>query len=282
VFKFTVENSNGEKLKLTACKEFDVIEVDGLSPNDATLNTSERAGIDGDTLNGSRIGKRNIVIYLNIKAPVESNRQVLYKFFNPKQKCRLYFENGVKSVYIDGFVEKHENNFFTIRQKPQISIICLDPYFKNVKEHTIEFSSVTKPFKFPFSISADGVEFGKIERKIEQTVNAGEVETGAIFRASISGNVSNITVFNRTTQQFFKLNNLSLVASDEIIIDTIKNEKSAFLLRNGVLSNLLSYRDTESSWLQLAPGANLISFSADVGTEYINLSVEINHKYVGL
>ncbi len=282
MFKFTVENSNGEKLNLTACKELDVLEVDGLSPNDATLNTSERAGTDGDTLNGSRIGKRNIVIYLNIKAPVELNRQVLYKFFSPKQKCRLYFENGIKSVYIDGFVEKHENNFFAIRQKPQISIICLDPYFKNVKEHTIEFSSVTKLFEFPFSASADEIEFGRIERKIEQTVNAGEVETGAIFRASINGNVSNFTVFNRTTQQFFKLNNLSFVSGDEIIIDTIKNEKSAFLLRNGILINLLAFRDSESKWLQLSPGANLISFSANEGTEYINLSVEINHKYAGL
>ncbi len=282
MFTLIVENERGEQLTLTNCDVCDVLRVDGLNPPPAIINTSETANIDGSNFKSSRISSRNIVILLNIKTPIEANRQQLYKYFRSKRWCRLYYANDNRDVYIDGYVESFENDQFTNLQKPQISIICPKPFFKNRSDNTVEFSGTSDAFEFPISIADEGTEFGVIEKVITRLVDAGEVETGAVI-SFIAGSdqILNPVIYNRTAQTYFGLN-FDMNEGDVITINTIKGEKAVTLLRGGVTTNIIDKMSEGSTWLQFDPGVNEISYGADEGESNLNVSLTVTQLFEGV
>ena len=282
MYTLIVENERGEQLTLTSCDVCDVLRVDGLNPPPANINLSETANIDGASFKSSRISSRNIVILLNVKTPIEANRQQLYKFFRSKRWCRLYYTNDSRDVYIDGYVETFENDQFTNLQKPQISIICPKPFFKNRTENTVEFSETSDLFEFPFSIADEGAEMGIIEKVVTRLIDAGEVETGAIISlVAGSDQILNPTIYNRTTQTYFGLD-VDMSEGDLITICTIKGEKAVTLLRDGVTTNIIDKMSDGSTWLEFEPGENEISYGADVGASNLKVSLTITQLYEGV
>lgn len=281
-FKLTVENENGEQLQLTNSTAYDVLKIDGLNPPSANINTSKIAGIDGAIFNSSVVDLRNIVITLNIKSAIEENRQQLYKYFRVKRKCKLYFANDNRNVFIEGYVETFETDLFGMTQQPQISIICPSQTFKSVEELIIEFSNSISLFEFPFTIPKAGIEFSKIQTWTTRYIDAGDVETGITIKLISKGTqINNPTIYNRTTQEYFGLN-VTMGEGDVIIINTSVGEKSAMLTHNGVVTNILSKRTSGSKWLQLMPGENEISYDAEEGADNLNVSVSVVHKYEGV
>lgn len=282
MFTLIVENESNEQLELTNSEAYDVIKIDGLTPSGATINTSSVAGLDGTRFNSASIAQRNLVIYLNIKSPVEENRQQLYKYFRVKRKCKIYFKNQNRDVFIEGYVETFEADLFGMTQQPQISIICPEPFFKAVDEILVEFSNTLALFEFPFSIPEEGIEFSRIESMTTKYINAGDIETGAIITLSaLSNQILNPIIYNRTSNEFFKLA-VDLSEGDTLVIDTNKGEKSVRLIKSGVETNLLNKITSGSTWLQFQPGVNEISYDADEGAANLKVNVAIAQKYGGV
>lgn len=282
MFTLIVENESNEQLELTNSEAYDVIKIDGLTPSGATINTSSVAGLDGTRFNSASIAQRNLVIYLNIKSPVEENRQQLYKYFRVKRKCKIYFKNQNRDVFIEGYVETFEADLFGMTQQPQISIICPEPFFKAVDEILVEFSNTLALFEFPFSIPEEGIEFSRIESMTTKYINAGDIETGAIITLSaLSNQILNPIIYNRTSNEFFKLA-VDLSEGDTLVINTNKGEKSVRLIKSGVETNLLNKITSGSTWLQFQPGVNEISYDADEGAANLKVNVAIAQKYGGV
>ena len=124
MYTLKVENQKGEILDLTGSPSYDVLKIDGLNPPSASINFSTMANFDGSIYNSAQLGNRNIVLTIKVYNPVETNRINLYKYFQMKKKIRVYYENNTRSVYADGYVETFENDYFTINQTIQISILC--------------------------------------------------------------------------------------------------------------------------------------------------------------
>lgn len=282
MFELTVENENGELLQLTQSEKYDVIEIEGLCPPAAQINMTELAGADGASFNSARLETRNLVITINIKPPVEKNRIDLYKYFRVKHAVKIHYSNGSRSVYIDGYVETFENNFFSMTQQPQISIICPDPYWKSEAGEHVEFSEVTSLFEFPFSISAAGTAFSSIDHVASMSIDAGEVATGAVitFHAS-AGGVKNPAVYDLTTGEFFGVT-ATMQEGDTITIDTRIGHKKVTLTRSGTTTSLLSSRTSGSKWVQLAPGENQLSYDAEEGQSDLEVTVSLTPLYEGM
>lgn len=282
MFTLIVENENHEAIELTNNDKYDVVKIEGLSPAPATITTAAISNFDGARLNNAQIEQRNIVLYLNIKPPIEDNRQELYKYFRVRRKCTLRFKNANRDVYIDGYVETFETDLFDMVQQPQISIICPDPFFKSTVESAIEFSNTTALFEFPFSIAEAGIPFSEVQNLTTKYINVGDVETGAIFKFVAGANeILNPKIYNRTTQKYFGLN-VDMNEGDVITINTSQGEKSATLLREGTTTNLLNKRARGSNWLQLIPGTNEISYDADEGADNLTVTVSLIEKYEGV
>lgn len=282
MYTLIVENERGEQLELTHNENYDVIEIIGLNPPTAAINTVNVAGFDGSRFNSSRIEQRNVVITINIRPPVEFNRLALYKYFRIKRYIKIYYKNSSRDVFIEGYVESFENSLFGMTQQPQISIICPNPFWKSTTDTEVEFSNMTALFEFPFSIPSEGIEFSRINKITTTYINAGEVATGAVIKFYANSNqVLNPIFYNRTNSQYFGLN-FDMYEGDIITINTLQGEKSATLLRNGELTNILSARQSGSSWITFEPGENEISYSADEGQSNLNVTVAAVQKYEGV
>lgn len=282
MYTLTVENERGNTLTLTDCQVCEVLKVTGLNPPPATIYMTDIAGSDGSQFNSSRVQPRNIVILLRVREPIEYNRQQLYQYFKSKRWCRLYYTNDNRDVYIDGYVESFENDHFTMSQQPQISIVCPNPFFKNREDNSVEFSTTTKMFEFPFAISNEGMEFGTIEKIATRLIDAGDVETGLIISfIATSDQILNPTIYNRTTQTYFGVY-FDMNAGDVITINTMRNQKSVTLLRNGVVTNILDKMSEGSTWIKLVPGENEISYGSDEGESNLNVSVKFTQLYEGV
>ena len=156
MFAAKIQNASGDVMTLTGKEpKYQIIDIQGLNPPAAQINTSTIVGMDGAVFNSSKLHTRNLVLTIKINGDVELNRLRLYSYFRTKEWCKFYYTNDSLEVTIDGYVDSVECNLFTNSETAQISIICPYPYFRSIAEVTQDFSNVLKKFVFPFSINHD-------------------------------------------------------------------------------------------------------------------------------
>lgn len=282
-----VEPDDGSKYELTQNTEYELINIEGLNPTGATINTYKVGISDGEIYNSSYVNTRNIVLYLlprNNNYTIEYNRLTLYKYFRPKHKVRLYFQHDSRDVFIDGYVETMEISLYSQLQELQISIICPQPYFKDLSSSIIEFNQIDSGFEFPFSVDSSGVEFSTMTRI--QTCNCnnyGDVETGMKISIYASGYANGIAFTLDDTSTFKLTDGLSLDVGDTLTINTNKGEKSVIKLdSNGETTNCINYVDMSSTWLTVGLGQHMISHAVATGYDNLEIRAEFYNMYIGL
>ena len=282
MYTLKVRNDRGNTLNLSDSPHYTVYKIDGLTPPQATINSSVNTTTDGSSINSTRLESRNLVIYTAIEGDVETNRINLYKYFPVKKTVRLYFSNGARDIYIEGTVELIECDLFTNKQVAQISIICPRPYFKAVNDLVTVFSDVSPMFSFPFAISESGIEFSAITVNVRKSiVNVGDVETGVVIRLFAIGTVVNPILYDVMKRTHMKLN-VTLSAGDLIVINTNVGEKSIEFVRNGVATNALGYMTPDSTWFKLEAGDNVFTYDAENGNSNLQITFMTSILYSGV
>lgn len=284
MFTLKIENANGEIFELTHdSRNYAVIGVEGLTYPPTAVNTSTGGGLDGTFHNSSRVDQRNIVITIILNGDIEANRQRLYKIFNLKKPCKIYFQNENRSVFITGYVETLEGDLFVKREQMQISIICPRPFWEDLNTIYTELSNTLKLFEFPFSIAFNNpIPFSDhIDYPLAVIDNIGDIEAGVIMNVSITDTVTGLKLYNLTTQKYIGFD-YSFADGDELTIDTISGEMSAMLNRNGDMINLLNYMADGSTWLKLLPGENEFSYAATAGADSVSCTFALSALYGGV
>lgn len=293
MFKLRVENIKGQQFTLTNKeKDYQILSIDGLNPPKARINSNIVAGMDGSRFASSTLEERNIVLLIKINGDVEANRLYLYNYFRTKQYCKIYFENDRRSVYAEGHVETNECPLFENGQAMQVSIICHDPYLKDMEEMIFDLSQIFASFEFPFAFGADGVinptttddaiEFSYIDKyTYVNVINEGDDESGFIIEITALAEVVNPTIYSVDTNERMGIN-ASLVEGDVLIINSNKGEKSITLRHNGVDLNYLKYMRRNSTWLKLQVGDNQFTVDADAGGEFMQVLFKHRMRYEGV
>lgn len=152
----TVLNELGDMVKVTlADGEPDhgllLINMDGLGPAKANINTSVLSTADGDRYNSARLDKRNITIQFKFTNDIETTRQFTYQMFPIKKPVDLVIETDNHTLTTTGYIETNEPNIFSDSEGCSISIICPDPYFYLLDVGDIEISISNGLFEFPYS-----------------------------------------------------------------------------------------------------------------------------------
>ena len=281
MFELKVENKYGQILDFTNNGNYTISSIDGLEPPDGIINTTRSAGDDGSIYNSSYVDNRVITITLAINQPTEINRINLYKYFKTKYPVRVYYSNDTRNVFIDGYVQTMPIGFFDKKQIAQITIFCPKPYFRGIEDELINFSNVEALFEFPFEIE-EPIPFSELSADQEKNIiNYGDVETGALIVMKARGALLNPSFYNVETNQYFSLN-ISLEQGDEIQINTIKKEKSVYLISNGVKTNIVGNIKNGSTWFQFKPGDNLFITTADSSPENLETYVVISDQFEGV
>ena len=306
IYSIVVTNYLGDRIKLELGKPdvsgFLIKSITGLGPAKANVNTTEVSTNDGSLFNSARLSQRNIVldmVFINTVygESIEDLRQKSYKYFPLKKSVELTIETDNRYVKTTGYVESNEPNIFSSQEGTQISIICHDPYFYSAGEdgnNVTNFYSIDPMFEFPFSnesLDEPLLVFGEIQIKTEGVITYhGDSEIGVMIYIHAIGPATNINIYNTETREVMRINTekissltgKGIVASDDIVINTAKGEKSITLIREGVSYNILNCLDKNTDWFTLAKGDNIFAFTADSGVTNLQFRVENKVIYEGV
>ncbi len=300
----TVTNYLGEWIKINLADDepehgLIIKSIEGLGPARADVNTTNLATNDGSLYNSSRLEERNIVMQLYFAgAPrIEDARQATYKYFPIKKFLDFLVETDNRIVRTKGYVESNEPDIFSEQESSQISIVCPDPYFYSAGENgnnITVFYGVEPLFEFEFdnnSLDEDLIEFGSIENQTERSVYYdGDAEIGVTITIHAIGEARNITIYNTGTREIMRidtdklktLTGSGIISGDDIIITTVRGEKSIRLLRTGRYTNILNCLDKGSDWFQLSKGDNIFAYVAEYGSENLQFKIENRIVYEGV
>lgn len=282
MFELKVENKYGEVLTLSQNPNYAVKSIDGIDPPDAVINTARNANADGSVFNSAYVDNRTITITLAINQPTEANRIALYKYFKSKYPVAIYFKNDSRDVMINGYVQSIPIGYFEKKEIFQVTIFCPEPFFEGVEKEAVASLTAEALFEFPFDISVP-IPFSEQNGDRETLVmNEGDVETGALFKIHAIGNVVNPAIVNVDTNERFAFN-ITLQQGDEIILKTVKKQKSVQLIRsNGTVSNLLPDVAAGATWFELKPFENIFTVTASSGIYNMNLYIDVRDKFQGV
>lgn len=281
----TIENEFGKRLTLTGNRSYDLLRVNGLLPPNAIINRSVIANKDGSKFNSSRLDERNIVFLIAPGPDLEENRVELYKFIKSNQYMKIYIKTKKRDVYIEGKVETCTGDLFENPQKLQVSVICADPYFKNVKSEVIEFGTIENNFSFPWTPTEAGQPLGTFRKLPSRVIyNDSDTEIGVIFEITMTGDfVLEPVLYNTTTGKRFIVA-VEMVPGDKIIIDTRRGKKSYKLINGGVETSLMNRMQLENDFIQLVEGLNTIKYevAATADNAIVNVRITLEKLYQGV
>ena len=284
MFKLVLKDELGNSVDLTRSREYSVLEIQGLNPPSATINTSKISQFDGEKFISSKMDMRSINISIAINVDAEKNRIALYKVIKTKRVINVYYENGERNIFIRGYVENFEIDYFAMKQTASISILCPEPYLKNAEELISEISLIIGNFHFPFAIAAEApIPLSYYDDSLEINVlNVGDTQCGMTIEIRITGDVVNPVIYNRQTREFFGLD-YTFKSGDVIYIETVKGNKSVQLLRDSEYINIFNYISKDSKWLQLEIGDNVFTYEAeDDGTTFMEVRFRYRPLYEGV
>lgn len=292
-----------EGIKLQNVETRAVLTLDMVSTPNFILNSVDWGAVEsthhsfkyvnqiGVYVTGTSLETRSVTIQGWVIAENESmmtiKKTTLNRFFNPQQAVDLFYKDYVLRFLPNTSIRYStviaENNEVICKFK--VEGYCPDPLFSEQVESKVAAASTQAMFHFPLIISETpnppgGIIFGLRQPSLIVTVtNNGAVDVGMkiVFRAS--GTLTNPSLIEVNTQKFFKVNK-TMVAGEEITIDTIIGEKKIEGYLNGITSNYFKYRDLDSEWLQLKVGDNLFRYDADQNVGNLEVYIYYNNKYL--
>lgn len=223
-----------------------VRKVTGLNPSSVDLFIGDYSR-DGGSYQGRRVGDRNVVLTIDLNPnpalgeTISGLRELLYKvFLDPlvdadHVELVLRSDDGrVRNLY--GYTEKIETEVFDIETMVQISMICPDPYIRDVDE-TVLTNPIGTWITVPFTYG-------------------GSAEAGFVAEIIISADTPTLTINNNGQTMVV---NHSFMAGDTVYLNTSRGERDITYVRDGVIYPLIAKLTPQSRWMELHSQSNSLN-----------------------
>ena len=277
-------NNKGHKARISDGREsqFAFRDIDGVSAPDATINTDSVAGYDGSTVTSASVYKRNIVLSFYIMGDVDKAKKELYKTFQVKREGVFHYVSDAWDVEIPCYTEKCE---IPPTQRPlvaTVSLLCPEPYFRDVQSIVAEIQNITDNFYFPLVLLEEGTALGIINPYYSANIkNEGDVPLGMTVEFRVNGDVVKPKIINTKTLEYIEID-ATLQAGDVVQICTVDRQKRVTLIRSGQEYNYFNYLTDGSTFLQLAEGDNEFQYLAESGGSSLYMRMYYTPLYVGV
>lgn len=283
MFSLKLENESGNVVDINDGVNYVIVSVSGLNPPSASIFTTKSPNRKGSKYNGSTLNERNIVIQIKILGDIEVNRNALYDWTYTEQYVKVRYKNGLRDVYCEGHIEDHENDFFTESEIVSLSIICENPYWKDLQEISTEITAILSQFTFPFAISSAGIPFSTLKSTNTTNVFNAGAETGIRVTIKCKGTVENITLFDAANPSRRMTLNATIEDGWMVEIDTTASPKTVRAYKpDGTVANLMRYLAPSPVWFNLKKGTNSFGFMAENGQENMEVFVSFTNNYQGV
>lgn len=257
--------------------------VEGIESTELEAVITEYASMDGGYSEGVKIPPRPIRLSFVVDdlRQTEEVRNRLIAFFSPKKHGTLTIERGGKKRKIDFVMAEGprfiQNNIVLDKLRVELSLVCPDPYFRDVNPSKVNFMHPVPLLTFPFnSIAGGGITTGILTVTDTATlVNDGDVPVGIICDITASGGTVTNPRITMNGQYVRVIKTLDI--GDTLKINTIQGSKGISV--NGVNRFIF---DRKSVFFQLPVGESTITISADAGVKDAKASFEYSFKYLGV
>ncbi len=280
----TYTNSNGESLTLQSKRPFFLTKVEGTGKLRQTINTFKAPEQDGAFYISSTMDMRNITLEGTVVATTADQayeeRKRLLRVFTPKASGTLIYHNTQIPCIVEeaGFVvgiSERSPVFF-------ISLLCPSPFFQTLEDVRVELATWLKKFSFLLEIPESGMEFGVREPSQIITVdNFGDVSCGCKIVFKALGTVVNPELMNVDTVEVVKLNK-AMTAGEEIHVYTHFAGKKVQDVKGDTISNAFYLLDTDSTFIQLSAGRNMLRYNAEDNLDLLEVSIFFRPQFLGV
>lgn len=275
-------NERGQSLVISDQDNYALLNITGLNPPTAIIQTNRIANFDGTAFTGSVVNQRNIVITMQLLGDAEDSRLNLYEVFKIKRKGTFYYRSDIIEARIEGYVEAVEVVPMSWPVVAMISLVCNKPYFEALDEIIADITSIDSHLEFPLELVSGGIELGTLQTFQEvNVINHGDIPVGMIIHFRSTGAVVNPKLLNTQTLEFIELST-TMESGDEITINTEVGQKRIERNRGGVIINLFNSLVIGSTFLQLHEGDNVLYGSATSGSTALLIEVQYRTKYSGV
>lgn len=281
MFELRLENSKGNVVNIDDGIKYMVVDITGINPPSASIFTSKSPNRKGVKYNGSTLDERVVTIAIKLLGDIQVNRNYLYDWIDTEEYVKIHYRNDVKNVYCEGHIEECDFPIYTENEIITLSIICEDPYWKNLYDIVTEISNLIKQFTIPFSIT-NPIPLSTIGETNTTTVFNSGVETGVKMTIKILNDITGFKIFdpNDTTRNFSI--NTVLPKNSTVIIDTESSPKTVKLYNvDGSVDNILKYVGRTPTWFTLKRGNNTFGYEAVGGNSNVQMSISFTNKYLG-
>lgn len=262
---------------------FFLVSCEGTTSVYNNVVTSENTMIDGSTYQGSTTTQRNIIITAQMDSNYRENRDLLYKTFKPKSTGTFNHTEDGETLTVDYKVESVEIDEKGIVRNIVISLICPDPFFKALDDTIVDMAAWESLFEFEHEFLDEGEPFAeRVAELIKEIPNdSAATNIGMTITFTAEGPVTNPAIYHLESGDFVIVNT-SMLPSDTIIITTETNNKSVYLVRGGVETEINNLLDEDSEFMQLTHGVNTLKYDATVGIDYLNVRITYRFRYLGV
>lgn len=267
---------------------FFLLGIDGVYSISNKVVTSENTMMDGSTYQGSTTQERNIVITAQMETNYKENRELLYKCFKPKTTGTLTYIEDEDTRVIDYKVEDIDIAEKGTVRNIVISLLCPDPFFRELNDTEISMSSWSSLFEWEHEFLEEKEEFATREAEpLKEMENDSAADNiGITITIVADGPVSNPAIYHVESGDFIAVgteyNPLLMSAGETLVITTHTNNKAVYIIREGAKQEINEYLNEESEFIQLQHGINTIKYEADTGEDYMNVTISYRFRYLGV
>lgn len=266
---------------------FRYLTSDGFGGTDNEIQTRRGAYQDGTTLQTVRLSPRTLMVRFLLlaadRAGVEQKRRRIAAAFNPRYgPGTLVWTQEDGTQYALRCVALSGSPSFTpgrqaqgrVWQEVVVDLQAPDPCWFDATATTLPLAGLTGGATFPISFPC----IFAVQGSTRVIINEGDI--AAPIRIEIPGPCLNPVVENLTTGEQIALT-LDVLEGQTVLIDTTYGNLLCRLqASNGTQTNAMQYLTPESTFWQLQPGVNIVTFSAPSGS--VEVTIEYASRYTGV
>lgn len=257
--------------------------IDGADAPEYELFTEKNAVGDGDTLTGKRVAARD----LELEAAVMDTRfnSILRdrarRFFSPKHTYKVYLTYMGTTYWLAAELKafKAPSERITKKQTWSAYFVALEPYWQSVDDFGQDIAAITPRWGFPYMDNPTYgvlVSLANFAKKVRFDYD-GDAPAYPTIVLNASEEVRNPKI--EKDGAFIRLLD-TLQNGDTVTIST--NPRRIRITKNG--QNVLNKVDRASSFsgMQMPPGDNTFSYTADYGDNNLHVVIRYNKQYLGV
>lgn len=279
--KLTITSANGLSMEISRTNPYILQKLSGEGTPNSETEALKSPNQDGSTYIQTLFTERELEIEVAI---LESDfggmftlREEVCRILNPKYALTLLYEypGGVKKIlgHLAGAVSFPRGGQRGY-QKAAFTIECNNPFWTDESLIGKKLAVSAPKFHFPL-VFAPKIVFSEILNKSVVVDNVGHVP--APVRIQFFGATTNPIITNETTGEFIKVNK-TLLSGEILEINTAFGNK--YVTIDGV--NAFGFIDPESTFFNLAPGENTITYDADSGSDSAEVILTYTNRYTGV